>query len=163
MKVNKVKAIFLFLFMPKSFNRLAVEYHEQYVIETKTKYGGVWIEFNKEESAKNNLKQASRLRLTLLESAGIVFVAMGASILVAYLVIKLWCWSNPLLIMSLQLVGGFIILGVTLWEISSAASASGEWLAEKVHNWVFRLLYSLGTFFLGVGVGIDAFANTIMP
>lgn len=163
MKIGKTKAIFLFLFMPKRFNKLSVEYHKYYINESKRKYGGASTGFNISESKKNNAAQAVLLRQSLLVSLGAVSIALILSIITSYYFVCCKILVSPLAIMALQWTGGFIILGATLWEIGNARSACGEWLAEKVHKWIFRILYIFGTFLLGVGVGIDGISNTILP
>jgi hypothetical protein len=57
------------------------------------------------------------------------------------------------------LLGGFTLLGATLWQIGEAASASGEWLAEKVHNWLFKSFYMIGTYLLGWAISWDGLSK----
>lgn len=147
--------------MPKKFNSLAVRHHEQFINDTNEKHGSSY-KHNEEESKKNNLVQSNKLRNSLLHSLVIVFLALTLSLAVSYVFVKYNYFSNPAYVMFYLFVGAFTILAVTLWQIGNAETASGQWLHERVHNWLFNTGYTVGTFFLGLGGGIDGFAS-ILP
>lgn len=142
----------LFLFSPERFEKVAVRYHEHYVEEAKKRYGGAPVEFDRQESAKNNKNQVEILRASLFRALSYVFLALAAAVITAAVAIQLYGAPSPWATVALQLVGAFMLLGATLWQIGKAASACGEWLAEKVHNWLFRFLYSVGTYLLGAAI-----------
>ena len=160
MKTNKFKAMFLFIFMPKAFNSMAVTHHEN-LIKKYVKRGGPSHEHNKDDLAAKNLLQASKLRRSLVSSLVVVFVALLSSLILSYLFVKYSYFSTPPFVLTYLFIGAFTILAVTLWQIGNSESASGEWLHEKVHNWVFKSIYTLGTFFLGLGGGVDAFSTIL--
>ena len=147
--------------MPKKFNSLAVQHHEQYINKVNKKYGSNYMH-DKSKSAKGNLLQSEKLRKNLFNSLVIVFISLALSLMFSYALFKSNYFSSPIHVMFYLFTGAFTILAVTLWQIGNAESASGQLLHEKVHNWIFNAGYTVGTFFLGLGGGIDGF-NSILP
>ena len=159
MKVSEAWAAVLFLFAPARFNKAAVQYHEQYVEESKKRYGGAPTPFDHQESLKNNQRQATLLRASLFRSLFHVFLSLAVSLISAIEAEKFFGAISPTVSVVLQMLGAFILLGATLWQIGNAASACGEWLAEKIHNFLFRLLYCFGTYLLGFAICWDGVAK----
>ena len=159
MKVSEVWAAILFLFAPARFNKAAVQYHEQYVEETKKRFGGAPTPFDHQESFRNNQNQAILLRTSLFKSLFHVFLSLAVSLISALAAVKFIGAISPVISVVLQMLGVFILLGATLWQIGEAASACGEWLAEKIHNFLFRLLYCFGTYLLGFAICWDGVAK----
>lgn len=148
-----MKSILLFLFAPKRFNRAAVEYH-------KAKWTRHPVPFDEAQFTKNNIEQAAALRRMFVGSLGIVLAALLAALFLGYFA-KLYIGTpSAFVIMGLQLFGAFMLLGATLWQIRpEVESASRQWLAEKVHNDLFNMLYVAGTFFIGLAASWDGFAK----
>lgn len=163
MNVSKVLATILFLFAPARFNKTAVQYHEQYVEEMKKRHGGAPTQFDRQESARNNEHQVVLLRASLFRSLVHVFLSLAAAVISALAAIKCIGAVSPIISVVLQMLGAFMLLGATLWQIGEAASASGEWLAEKVHNFLFRFLSDFGTYLLGFATCWDGFAKLNAP
>lgn len=163
MRVSKVRAIFLFLLAPGRFNELAVQYHQHYVEEIKKRYGGAPTEFDRQESQRNNREQAARLRTAFIRSLSYVFWALVLAVLSGIISARVFGIPQQLALVVLQLFGAFMLLGATLWQIGEAASASGGWLAEKVHNWMFMSFYVIGTYLLGWAVSWDGVCKLFAP
>lgn len=163
MNVSKMFAAILFLFAPARFNKTAVRYHEQYVEETKKHYGGAPIPFDRQESVRNNQNQVALLRASLFRSLVHVFLSLAAAVISAFVAAKAIGAVSPAVSVVLQMLGAFMLLGATLWQIGEAASACGEWLAEKVHNFLFRFLYGFGTYLLGFAICWDGLAKLNAP
>ena len=159
MKISKLKSVTYFIFRPKAFNSLSVGYHEKLIKDLK----GPSAPIDKKNLEEINLNQAVFFRRSLLASLGAVLVSLFFAIFLSYYLVSCSDLHGPIIVVTLQWVGGFIILGATLWQIEDSRSAHGGWLAEKVHNWIFRGLYLLGTFLLGLGVGIDGIKSVIQP
>jgi vacuolar-type H+-ATPase subunit I/STV1 len=137
MKVSKVLTAILFLFAPARFNKAAVQYHEQYVEEIKKRYGGASTPFDRQESSRNNQNQVILLRASLRRSLVHVFLSLVAAVISAFMAIKIFGTISPIFSIVLQMLGVFMLLGATLWQIGEAASLSGQWLAEIIHNFFF--------------------------
>ncbi len=161
--MKKLKAIFLFIFIPSAFNSMAVKHHQQFIDEANKNRGWSPNKANSEELSSGNLKQSSKLRASFFESIFIVLVTFFISFSFSYIFVKFNYFSSNAHVMAYLFTGAFIILAVTLWQIGNAASASGELLHEKVHNWLFKITYTIGTFFLGLGGGVDGFQSILLP
>ena len=163
MGLSRVRAVFLFLLAPERFSELAVQYHEQYVAEIKKWRGGAPTEFDRQESHKSNREQAALLRTSFFRSLRYVFWALLFAVLSGVVSAQVFGIPQPLVTVLLQLLGAFMLLGATLWQIGEAASASGGWLAEKVHNWLFKSFYVIGTYLLGWAISWDGFCKLYAP
>jgi small-conductance mechanosensitive channel len=149
----RVKAILLFLFAPERFNRAAVEYH-------KSKKSGHPVQFDEAQFAKDNLEQAAAMRRGFIGTFSVVLVALLAALVLGMLAQRYIGPPSGRATMGLQLIGAFMLLGATLWRIApEAESASRAWLAEHLHNWLFKSLYVVGTFLLGLAASWDGFAK----
>ena len=141
---------------------MAVMHHEK-LIKEHIKKGAPNKEYDNNELSKINLVQASKLRKSLLTSLTVVFITLLLSLGTSYIFVKYNYLSSQLFILIYLFIGAFTILAVTLWQIGNAETASGEWLHEKVHTWVFKSIYTIGTFFLGLGGGIDVISSMLQP
>lgn len=150
---SKVRDIFLFVFSPTRFNRRAVQHHERYVKKTK----GASAEFDRQDSERNNREQVRLLRSSFFRSLWYVFWALALAIFSGFVLARVFDAPLQWALAVLQLFGAFMLLGATLWQIGEAASASEQWLAEKVHNWLFKSFYIIGTYLLGCALSWDGF------
>ena len=149
----RMKAILLFLFAPRRFNRAAVEYHKAKKITHP-------VPFDEAQFAKDNLEQAAAMRRGFTGTFCVVFVALLAALLLGRFAQHYIGPPSAYVTMVLQLFGVFMLLGATFWQISPEVEpASRGWLAEDVHNRLFKLLYVLGTFLLGLAASWNGFAK----
>jgi hypothetical protein len=155
----RTKAVLLFLLAPERFRREAVEYHERYVADLKANNGGNPAPFDRAESEKNNSAQATAMRQAFFDAFRKVLIALLGAVVLGAFAQRYLGSPHVYVTMGLQLVGAFMTLGATLWQIGDAASASRAWLAERVHNWLFQSLYVAGTFMLGLATSWDAFGK----
>lgn len=82
-----------------------------------------------------------------------------AAVISAFMAIKIFGAISPVFSIVLQMLGVFMLLGATLWQIGEAASMSGQWLAEIIHDFLFRLLYGFGTYLIGFAICWEGFTK----
>ena len=160
--ISKTKAILFFLFSPNRFVRIAIAYQGAYIAEINRPYGSNYSHPT-EEFSKNCQRQMTSLRFSLFQSFCWVFFVLAAAAITSACAQFFFGAPRALLTLSLQLAGALILFGATIWQIGNAASASGEWLAEKVQNWLFRTLSGIGTYFLAFPTCWDAISKNGEP
>lgn len=151
MKPNRLKAILLFIFsksklIDMAYNHdLAAELHRSK--ERKTAYvAGTWKP--DEEVWRERIgKRLDMLRSSLGYAALIVLpwalLAMVFGYMLRINIGALPNWLSGVL----QGLGAALILWASLWRYPTDAKTIGEVsLPERLHDWIFGLLYTIGTF-----------------
>jgi hypothetical protein len=154
--VPKLKAIFLFFFSKPDFLRLSVKHDIGLNLSIGNKRERfVEGQYRPDERQETDLasKRTDYLRRSLLHSFSHGMVTVLSAIYIGALLSE--AFGAPLLKITrgLQVVGAGLLLWATLWELGwGFRSWVGESLPERVHRWIFRGFYILGTFCLFLSV-----------
>jgi hypothetical protein len=138
MRISWIKAILLLVFWPSRFNRLAREYADAQSKEVNWQFP---------ETPTHEVRK--KLFSSFLEG----LFAVGAGYVTGLVFANHYGPASDTCIQVLQYLGVAIILWATLakggWNIQTT---KGESLPEKVDQWIYRLLYLVGSYFLVLSV-----------
>jgi hypothetical protein len=160
--LSKTKAVLFFLFRKAAFIRLSTEHDTAQGILGAEDLRQAYIEGkykpNVEHTAElanertSELRQAFRDAFLWVLGSTLLSIAAGLALQFSTGICSQWLSS------VLQLVGVAIILWATIWELGwNVRSMDGNSLPERVHQWVFRLMYVVGSslFFLAYAWGTN--------
>ncbi len=138
MKASRIKAILLLVFWPSRFNRFAREYANAQPKKVKWQFPET---------------PTQEVRKKLFSSFVEVLCAVAAGYVTGMVFMNRYGPASDTHIQVLQYLGIAIILWATLakggWNIQTV---EGESLPEKVDQWIYRVLYFVGSYFLVVSV-----------
>lgn len=149
-ELSLAKAVFLFVFSRGSFERLALKHDIASNITGAKDIREAYLngKYNPREDDTRKLVEfrTSGLRASLLRSGlAVLLVGLlsGAFGFATYLLAGVCpVWLSAIL----QAAGVGVILWATLWELGwNLRSMDGHTLTERVHQWLFRVMYSLGS------------------
>ena len=149
-ELSPAKAVFLFIFARGAFERLALKHDIAASITGARDIRDAYIKgtYNPREDDTRKLVEyrTSGLRASLLCSGLAVLLVGVASGFLGY-AMYLRQGVCPVWLSALLQAGGVgVILWATLWELGwNLRSMGGSTLAERVHQWLFRTLYSAGS------------------
>lgn len=157
-KVSIIKSVIYFLFCNKAFISMSVQHDQAWILSTSPDLRGKYIkgDYNPnikdiEESAK---LRTIALRHSLTKSALLVTISIALAIMLGQ-ILKIFLGEIPSNAASVFQIGGAgILLWAAIWELGwNVRSVGGESLPERVHQWLFRLMSFIGTFFLFLAAG----------
>ncbi|WJN57361.1 hypothetical protein [Pseudomonas sp. SO81] len=158
--LSKTKAILFFLFHKEKFVRLSTEHDTAQNIlgaeDIRRSYVDGQYKPNVEDTAQLAQNRTSELRQSLRHA---LLWVLCSTLLSSGVGLALYCYFGvcPQWLSSLlQLIGVAVILWATIWELGwGVRSMDGNTLPERVHQWVFRLMYVVGSslFFLAYAWG----------
>jgi hypothetical protein len=149
-ELSLTKAILLFLFDRERFKRLATKHDIAASITGASDLRQAYIAGTYKPNVPHVQELVEYRTITLRRSyflSGLAVVVVGAasgSLGFMLYVVKGLCpvWLSALL----QGLGVGVILWSTLWELGwNVRSMDGNTLPERVHQWLFRAMYSLGS------------------
>lgn len=153
--LSKTKAVLSFLFRRSAFIQLSTEHDTAQNILGAEDLRRAYIEGKYKPNVEYTAEMARQRTLELRQSFRQAFLWVLCSTVLSsgigfglqrYIgVCSQWLSS------ALQLVGVAVILWATIWELGwGVRSMDGNSLPERVHQWVFRLMYVIGSslFFL---------------
>lgn len=149
-ELSPSKAILLFLFNRRAFECLATEHDVASSITGARDLREAYIAgaYRPDVGYIQNLVEfrTTTLRRSFFLS-GVAVAAVGiASGLAGFLLYTVKGLSPVWLSVLLQALGVGTILWATLWELGwNVRSMEGHTLPERVHQWLFRLMYSVGS------------------
>ncbi len=129
---------------------------------------GVWMNTAQAMDEKNRKLSGSDSARSVVEIRGALFTSLWlvvGSIVIGVLAgrIYVWCsFQNSLFVSEIsQYVGVAILLWATLGKMGwSIQTVNGTTLPEQVNEFVYRLLYVMGSFFLALSASL-AFGTAI--
>lgn len=149
-ELSPAKAVLLFVFCRSAFERLALKHDIASNITGAKDIREAYLQgkYNPREEDTRELVEfrTSGLRLSLFWSGlAVLFVGLvsGAFGYVMYLQVG----TCPVWLSALLQAGGVgVILWATLWELGwNLRSMGGHTLTERVHQWLFRTMYTVGS------------------
>lgn len=160
--LSKTKAVFFFLFRKNAFIRLSTEHDTAQSIlgaeDIRRSYAEGKYTPNVEYTAEIALQRTSEMRQSFRHAFLWVlcstWLASGIGLALQWKIGICAQWLSSVL----QLVGVAVILWATIWELGwGVRSLEGNSLPERVHQWVFRLMYVVGSslFFLAYAWGTN--------
>lgn len=134
--VCRSRAMFFFFFSPEKFDALAREHDAAYSATAVA-------------SADHRLNRRKVLLTVFWHSFFWVLFTLVSAQLTVFLVLTYLPTPPPLFTRTLQAVGAAVLLWAGLWGISpDIRSFGGETLVERVHGWIFRLMFCVATYIL---------------
>lgn len=157
-KVSRFKALLFFFFRPKAFVAFAAEHDIAWLLsvspDIRANYLRGEYKPNVEEHRANATQRSEGLRRSLLHAALVVLVSALLGLLGGLLLQRQFGVLPVTASNVLQAIAVGVILWATLWQLTrELQSFGGGSLPERVHGWIFNLLYTLGTFILFVVYG----------
>ena len=150
-EVSKVKALTLFLFRPRAFLDYSTAHDVSWVItkspDIRASYVKGEYKPDVEHTRANAQLRAHGLRRSLF-SAGLIVGSTAVVAGIAGFACRAMFGALPNWLSGLaQAIAAALILWATLWELTrDLQSYGGDSLSERVHSWLFRSLYTVGTF-----------------
>lgn len=148
--VSLIKAALFFLFRKKAFTDLAVSHDVSQCVtknkDLRNRFVGERLDQYKTEIRENYAKRYPILRGAFVTAGLLVFFSALFGLAAGY-VLKASLGPVPSFVNSgFQIIGAGLILWVTIWQLDvEVQTMGGETLLERVHSWLFRALYSVGT------------------
>lgn len=153
--LSKTKAVLSFLFRRSVFIRLSIEHDIAQSILGAEDLRRSYVEGKYKPNVEYTAELAQQRTSELRQSFRHAFLwVLFSTMLSSGIGLSLQCYigvCSQWLSSVLQLIGVGIILWATIWELGwGIRSMEGNTLPERVHQWVFRLMYVVGSslFFL---------------
>jgi hypothetical protein len=109
-------------------------------------YSGEHIKDYEREMLAAAMKRSGVVRQALFFAARLVVFSSLAGFAIGWLFHRYLGSIPPLLNSVLQVTGAGTLLWATIWQLGAdVRTMGGESLVERVHSWLFRGLYILGT------------------
>jgi hypothetical protein len=149
-KISLRRAAFLFLTRRKAFLELCVRHDRSYLLaespDLLEKYRAGSYTPDEAALRKGAADRAVHIAASLRSAAIVVGVTALVGAGAGYTLGRLL--GNMLWLIQLaQFAGAALILWATIWELGwNVRSFGGDTLPERVHQYLFRVLYAVGTF-----------------
>lgn len=149
-KVSLRRAALLFLTRRNAFLELCVTHDRSYSLaespDLLEKYRAGSYTPDEASLRQNAATRAEHMAASLLAAGKVVGVTAIAGAGAGFVLGRVL--GNVLWLVQLaQFAGAAIILWATIWELGwSVRSFGGDTLPERVHQYLFRVLYAVGTF-----------------
>ena len=156
-KVNVAKAVFLFLFSPSNFIRMSKDHDISLTLtrenDLRKKFKEGTYQPDEKRYSETARERTKKLRSSLFRSGMCVILSILLAILTGRCLYNTIGPSPKSISSLLQVLGAGVILWATLWELGwNLRSWGGETLPERLHSWLFRLYYVVGTYSLLLSV-----------
>lgn len=156
--VSAAKAVALFIFRRRAFEAMSVEHDRAYVLakspDLKAKHLAGSYTPDDVGLRQQAVTRTKALRHNLFAAATLVIATTVLAYTIGWVIRALMGQVPPLLTGTMQVFGAGILLWATVWELGwGERSFGGETLPERVHRWLFRALYTLGTALFVVTIG----------
>lgn len=156
--MSKFGAVVRFLFAPERFIARSVPHDSEgslaggYNKDLRAAHAAGT--YRPEPVLESNARQRTKaLRRSLFQSGLAVLGTIVAAFVVGWSIRQFGSFGGAT--GALQVAGAAILLWATIWELGwEAKSIGGNTLVERVHSWIFRGLYVVGTFLLFLSLGL---------
>lgn len=151
-ETSPLRAIVRFIVFPAAFIEMAATHDVSWDL-TENEYvrnqyfGDATQRLKLEQKARENAAfRTQTLRRSFFASWLLVLLSAGLGSLVGWLCGRYVVAAPAIAIVALQVAGGGILLWVTIWQLNpDVRTVGGDSLTERVHSWLYRGLYIIGT------------------